>query len=325
MIPDHSAIAFLVDRQRAGLQTALVTVTDVTGASVRNPGAHMAVDANGGFVGSFSGGCIEAAVVAEAIAAIKEGCVRQIKFGAGSPYIDIRLPCGGSVDLLITPAGHDDWPEQLLTRLRKRMPTHMLLPADNSPIRLMNGDDQFRAGWTEHGFAIDHIPLLRLQIIGHGASVLALAELTQAIPAELAILTPDDAIIAQVQAKGLRCAVLKTPDDAQALEQDQWTATSFFFHDHEWEARLMAASLALPGFFIGAMGSRKTHGARCELLQQKGVPNEAINRLVSPIGLFHSSRDPATLALSTLAQIVRAFDNNCIWRARQDSNLLPQD
>ncbi|NRD91029.1 hypothetical protein C8024_18600 [Sphingopyxis sp. BSNA05] len=81
----------------------LITLTAVTGASTRNPGAHMAVAEDGSSTGSFSGGCVEAAVVAEALDVINAGKPREIRFGADSPYLDIRLPCGGGIDLLFTP------------------------------------------------------------------------------------------------------------------------------------------------------------------------------------------------------------------------------
>jgi xanthine dehydrogenase accessory factor len=53
----------------------------------------MAVCADGRHLGSFSGGCIEAAIVAEALDCLK--AARQVRCGVGSPYIDVRLPCGG--------------------------------------------------------------------------------------------------------------------------------------------------------------------------------------------------------------------------------------
>ncbi|QTD55109.1 XdhC family protein [Parasphingorhabdus cellanae] len=64
---------FLKDKTEAGLDCALVTLTAVTGASTRNPGAHMAVAADGSAAGSFSGGCIETAVIAEAVDCISAG------------------------------------------------------------------------------------------------------------------------------------------------------------------------------------------------------------------------------------------------------------
>ena len=69
----------------------------------------------------------------------------------------------------------------------------------------------------------------------------------------------------------------------------------------------MARALELPRFYLGAMGSRKAHAARCEALAAAGVSAEEIATINAPIGLFHSSRDPETLALSALGEIIQAY------------------
>jgi xanthine dehydrogenase accessory factor len=57
------------------------------------------------------------------------------------------------------------------------------------------------------------------------------------------------------------------------------------------------------------MGGRRAHAARCEALLAAGVPAAALAALHAPIGLFHSSRDPQTLALSALAEIVKVYQD----------------
>ncbi|WP_134499039.1 XdhC family protein [Microvirga pakistanensis] len=85
-------LRFVVEAGQRGQQIALVTITGLTGSSSRLIGALMGVAADSGFAGSLSGGRIEAAVVAEAREAIWEKRARQVRYGAGSPYIDIKLP-----------------------------------------------------------------------------------------------------------------------------------------------------------------------------------------------------------------------------------------
>src|SRR3546814_16748928 len=60
----------------------------------------MAVLDNGDCAVSFSSGCVEAAIIAEAIEVFSESRPRVVRFGQGSPYIDIKLPCGGGIDAL---------------------------------------------------------------------------------------------------------------------------------------------------------------------------------------------------------------------------------
>jgi xanthine dehydrogenase accessory factor len=81
----------------------------------------------------------------------------------------------------------------------------------------------------------------------------------------------------------------------------------FLFHDHAWESSLLEQALTQPWFFIGAMGSRRTHARRLAALRERGLPEEALARIVAPLGLIPSARDPVTMALSALAQVVDGY------------------
>ncbi|MGB3627118.1 MAG: XdhC family protein, partial [Henriciella sp.] len=82
---------------------ALVMITGTVGGAVRAPGALMAVSADGDIAGYISGGCIDADVVLQAHAALKHGQAKSLRYGAGSPFVDLPLPCGGAIDLVIEP------------------------------------------------------------------------------------------------------------------------------------------------------------------------------------------------------------------------------
>jgi xanthine dehydrogenase accessory factor len=292
---------FLADRLRRGERAVLVTVTDVTGASVRNPGAHMAVAADGQFVGSLSGGCIEKAVVAEAQKAIAAGRPHCLAYGAGSPIIDIRLPCGGRVDLLFSPFEDAERITELLRRLEARHPLSLILPRGGDLPELA---DQGHTGWQGERFIVRHVPPLRIVIAGHGGSVEALVRQASALDIGCTVFTPDAEIVARLGGGH----VLGSLNADFSLPLDRWSALVLFFHDHDWEAAVLKQALASDAFFIGAMGSRITHQNRLDALRAFGVDETAFGRIVSPIGLIPSSRDPDTLALSTLAQIVDQFN-----------------
>jgi len=88
------------------------------------------------------------------------------------------------------------------------------------------------------------------------------------------------------------------------LPLDADTAVACLFHEHEWEAPLLLDALRSPAFYVGALGSRQTHERRIETLRALGAGAEDIARLKGPIGLF-ASRDPRSLAISALAEIVK--------------------
>ena len=78
------------------------------------------------------------------------------------------------------------------------------------------------------------------------------------------------------------------------------------FHDHDWEPQILIQALAGPAFYIGAMGSERTHNMRQQALIERGIAAKDIARIEGPIGLIPSMRDANLLALSTLAQIVES-------------------
>jgi len=64
------------------------------------------------------------------------------------------------------------------------------------------------------------------------------------------------------------------------------------------------SALASPAFYIGAVGSRRTHAARLDALREQGVDEEALGRIAGPIGLIPATRDPSALAVSVLAGVL---------------------
>jgi len=157
---------------------------------------------------------------------------------------------------------------------------------------------------------VNHIPPLRLAIVGHGAGVDALRDIALASAADVLVASPDAEVIARTLAAGAQAELLHTPADALGFSLDHWTAAAMLFHDHDWEPELLAGVLASDAFFVGAMGSRNTHAERCERLRASGVDDARIAGIVAPIGLIPSMRDPETLAISVLAQVIERY-NRC--------------
>ena len=99
----ENVIPDLASWTRDGKRCALVTLVGVDGNAPRAEGAQMAVSESRTMVGLPFGGCLEAAIALEAVAAIKAGKPRLLRYGKGSPYLDIRLPCGSGLDVFIKP------------------------------------------------------------------------------------------------------------------------------------------------------------------------------------------------------------------------------
>lgn len=286
----------LLKWDREGVATALVTLVGIEGNSSRSPGTLMAVAADGRSLGSFSAGCIEAAIVEEAVEVIAAGAGRTVRYGVGSPYIDLRLPCGGGIDLCFTPTPARAVICDAIARTERREPAVLAL-----------SEEGIAGGPADGGFALHLAPAMRIIAYGQGEDLAVFARLAAFWGAEVEVVTPLETMADEIAALPAKIHALRTHASMPDIAGDAWTAHVFLFHDHDWEQGLLPAALALDGFYHGAIGSRRTHHARLRMVQAAGTPPALVARLRGRIGLIASTRDPATLALSILSETVAAY------------------
>jgi len=302
--PDDSAAIFglLQAGRRAGVPGALLTLVDSVGGSARPVGAQMAVLADGRFTGYLSSGCLEAALAAEAIKQIGRRQNAILRFGAGSPFFDIRLPCGGSIDLLVDVTLTDEQVDRVADGLTRRRPISLLM-GRHAPARLVEGAR--RTGWHEETFTRAYAPPLQIVALGRGLEFEAVAKLAAAAGYPVQAFCPDEICIARLAERGIRAGHLATPQTPPPLSLDADTAVILLFHDHEWETALLSQALNSPCRYIGAMGSVRTHQQRCERLLSAGHSLAEIDRIRGPIGLFGPTRDASSLAISVMAELAQ--------------------
>lgn len=317
MFDPRSIFEFIVDRQSKGESVALVTILNATGGSTRNPGAQMAVCEGGSYVGSLSGGCIEQAVVSEAKEVLAGLVPRQIRYGAGSPYLDIRLPCGGSLDLLISPLTDVEFALSTRRALIERRPYRQLLSMNSASADCTNGSGELRLEVDQDIVSVDHPLPLQLAVIGTGDAVSILAKLAAQVSIEVYTASPEAHRAKASAAAGQSSEHLTHLSQKLSFEADHCSAAAFLFHDHDWEPELIDQILQTQAFYIGAMGSRATHKAREETLLARGLNQKQIDRVEGPIGLIHSLRDPETLAVSILAQIIDRYNRTYLCLAKE--------
>jgi xanthine dehydrogenase accessory factor len=278
-----------------GEQTVLITLVAVHGSASRAVGTQMAVAADGSACGSFSGGCIEAAVVSEALAVLESGVGRTVRYGAGSPYIDVKLPCGGGIDLLFTPRPSLSIVHAALAALAARSPFEVAISAES----LRRADSQ--------GFQLAYHPQLRIIALGQGDDLAAFARLAERFGAETIAIVPAEQVAGLGPLPGVEVLPVPARTHLPEVSVDPWTAIIFLFHDRDWEEFLLPKTLALPAFYHGAIGSPRSQAARQETMIAGGVAADHLARLRRSVGLIPSTRDPATLALSILADVVADY------------------
>ena len=298
----EDVLGTLLGWMRDGKACALVFVTRTEGGAVRAPGALLAV-ASQDSIGYISGGCIDADVELQARTAIDDGKPRALRYGAGSPFVDLPLPCGGAIEVMIVPLPDQDIIQRAYETLNTRQELHLVV-TEAGTLRLSSPATQLDRG--DHLFG--YTPKLRLRIAGRGADALALAKVSDSAGYDTRVQLVDDEDMAQAQSAGLSTLEkLDTPAALAATDDDAWTAFILLFHDSEWEVPLLQQALEGPAFYIGAVGSKRTHAVRCEALRAAGASDAEIDRVHGPIGLVASLRDASMLAISTLAEIVDAF------------------
>ena len=91
---------------KSGRSVALATVIETWGSAPRPVGSHLVIDGEGNFLGSVSGGCVEGAVVEEAVDVIADGRARTLEFGvADETAWNVGLSCGGTIRVFVEKVG----------------------------------------------------------------------------------------------------------------------------------------------------------------------------------------------------------------------------
>ncbi|MFC3102130.1 XdhC family protein [Altererythrobacter lauratis] len=271
----------MIHDDRAALRAAcrpgvgLCTIVGIEGSFSRRLGAQLAVAPDGTITGSLADGCLERQLAAEVLAG---GERRVMRFGAGSPLIDFRLPCGGGLDILIDPAPDHVACAKVADALDRREAASLSL----------------RLGPLEQR---QFVPALRLLLFGEGPELDALALLARTAGLAVETFSKDSG------ADGLSLGHAPV-----GVSVDTWCAVILLFHDHEWEQAILEWALATPAFFIGAQGGGPARAQRRTRLVAAGVEETQLARIASPIGIVQHSREPVALALSILASVVGEYE-----------------
>jgi xanthine dehydrogenase accessory factor len=298
---DLDVLAFAEAELAAGRPAALVTIVGLEGPFSRPLGAQLAVAGDKRFAGSISGGCLEQALTEEAQIAMKEGANRTLRYGVGSPYLDVRLPCGGGIDLYVDVDVDRNILGRAITLGRARKPFSLLFDPASKRSTLRIEESEVRAALGE--FERRYEPRMRIVLAGRGWEIVAMSQLARTADAEIVVASQEKATLDFCQPYADQLIPLTTPKSIPKLPLDADTAVACLFHEHEWEAALLLDALRSPAFYVGALGSRQTHARRVEMLEALGASKGDIARLRGPIGLF-ASHDPRSLAVSALAEIV---------------------
>jgi len=317
MRDDHDSIPeTALDWHRQGRGAVLATVLETWGSAPRAAGSQLVISGDAAIMGSVSGGCVEGAVVAEAIDALADGKPRLLTFGVSDDEaFAVGLACGGTIRVLVEPVGAC-LPEALLADL-------VAARADRKPLALMVNPTTWqhclsdgshpatatrlasdRSGMEDDGWFIGiHNPPLRMIVVGAVHIAQPLVAMARLAGYDPVLIDPRAAFGSGERFPG-ETILDDWPDTAMAgLAPDTRTAVVTLTHDPKLDDPALLAALASPAFYIGCLGSARTHAKRLDRLRAAGVTEEAIARLHAPVGLDIGAKSPAEIAVSILAQI----------------------
>jgi xanthine dehydrogenase accessory factor len=310
-----------------GRRAALATVTETWGSAPRPRGAQLAIGEGAEMMGSVSGGCVEGAVVAEALEALQDGRNRHLTFGVSDEdAFAVGLACGGTIRVVVEPVGigqglEPALIERLVAARAARRPAVLALNTGTWERRLLDGPGDplwpeaeaalaaDRSGPVSHGdaqwFLGVHNPPLRMAVVGAVHIAQALVPMARLAGYDVMVIDPREAFGSAERFPDTSLAH-DWPDAAlAAFGIDSRTAVVTLTHDPKLDdPALIAALTADPApFYIGALGSTRTHAKRVARLTEAGIPEPAIARIHAPIGAPIGAASPAEIALAILAQI----------------------
>ena len=318
-IAEHERIPEVaLDWFRAGKGAALATVVETWGSAPRPVGAQLAISGQSEIMGSVSGGCVEGAVVVEALEAIEDGRCRILDFGVSDDEaFAVGLACGGRIRVMVEPVGKGQGIEPRLlegliaARAGRRAVAvatdtdawrRELLGYEDDPARF----DADRSGFDEarpSRFVAVHNPPLRLAVVGAGHIAQPLVVMAEAAGYDVTLIDPREAFASEARFPGRRLAH-DWPDKALAEHGlDTRTAVVTLTHDPKIDDPALLAAIRSPVFYVGALGSTRTHARRVDRLKAAGATEAQIARIDAPIGLAIGARSPAEIAIAVLAQM----------------------
>lgn len=191
--------------------------------------------------------------------------------------------------------------EELLYPLEKSSGDGPLVEAARQAVR----SDRSVTLESDDGELFLHVfnPPLRLIIIGAVHIAQPLSRMAALTGYEVTVIDPRRAFATSERFPGVTLMDEWPDDGLKALAPDHRSAVVTLTHDPKFDDPALSVALASDAFYVGALGSTRTHAKRCARLTELGVSEQALARIDAPIGLDIGAKSPAEIAVAILAQI----------------------
>ncbi len=298
---------------RAGRGAVLATVVETWGSAPRPCGSQLAIAKDGEIAGSVSGGCVEGAVITEAQEVLETGETRVLEFGVSDDQaFAVGLACGGRIRVMLEPVGAG-LTENMLAKLvdarANRQPTVYVVNPETGARRLGDVDefkDRFRmdkSGFEGAEFTGIHNPPLKMIVVGAVHITQTLLVMARLAGYDTVLVDPRAAFGSEARFPD-QDIIDDWPDEALIAQGlDARTAVVTLTHDPKLDDPAIQTALRSDVFYLGSLGSARTHAKRVERLLAAGFSKDEIAKIHAPVGLNIGSKSPAEIAISIMAEI----------------------
>jgi xanthine dehydrogenase accessory factor len=289
-----------------GERVALATVVATRRSAPRPIGSKLAVSAQGELAGSVSGGCVESDVVLAAQEVLGGAGPRLVTYGITDDMaIGIGLPCGGEIDVFVEELRNEERPEvTLIVVAGEGVGERINDPELERAARRRGRSHAFELG-ERTVFADVQAPPPRLFVYGAVDTAEALCRAAKLLGWRTVVADARATFATRERIPSADELLVLWPDEALAhVQPDFDTAVLVLTHDDKFDLPLLEAVLPTDAFYVGALGSRRNQERRRGLLLERGVDEDALDRIAGPSGLDIGADTPAETALSMLAEIL---------------------
>ena len=300
----------------------LAIVISTWGSAPRQPGSTMVVRDDLHVEGSVSGGCVEGEVIRLSQEIMMDGIPRLKQFGvADESAWEVGLSCGGNISVLILPVADTGISLSILKQLTaaesKRKPLDVIFNISDiekinimvqNPSLPMNFVHKSTYNEKEQIFTLRIRPRNQVIIVGAGHISQVLSQLSVAMDLDVTVIDPRSVFLNEKRFPDIEIRLGWPQDVLPNLSIDAQTAIVTLTHDPKIDDPALLHSLNTNAYYIGCLGSAKTHQARLKRLKMVGVSDKSVSRLYGPAGIPLGGRAASEIALSILAELVSIFN-----------------
>ena len=286
-----------------GERVALATVVSTIGSSPQQPGAKMAIRSDGRFVGSVSGGCVEADVVERSKALFAGGEPELVHYGvADADAFEVGLSCGGEIDVWLEVADPALWSD--VARMLDAGEAGTLTTSTATGEKRLEHGLVEATGLRDDGVFAEAIePPLELVIFGAAEIAEHLCAYGRQLGWHTTVVDARPALATRERLPSADEIVAGWPDDVGHLIDDRTVALTLS-HEERFDLPALATALRHNARYIGAIGAPRTQQRRRSALAEQGFSEAELARIHGPVGLDLGGRSAAQVALAIAAEIV---------------------